>query len=101
MTLDTLEADFDELPDDLCAIGKMDGSGDTKHVWKASNSKAVAEARLLFETLTKAGYRAFRMTKLGRTGKQMVSFDEDAGGAVFRAPEEATRILMVPPFAGG
>lgn len=105
MALDTLEADFDQLPDDLCAIGVMDGKGDTKHTWKASNAKQVEEARLLFATLTKAGYRAFKMTKLGRTGKQMADFDEEAGGAVFKAPgsdsEEAKRILMVPPFQGG
>ena len=105
MALETLEADFDQLPDDLCAIGTMDKSGDTKHVWKSGNPKGVEEARMLFNTLTKAGYRAFRMSKNGRAGKQMKDFDDEAEGAVFKAPasnsEEAKRILMVPAFQGG
>jgi hypothetical protein len=90
MALETMEVDLDEIPEDLSAIGVMNGRGHTSHVWKKSDEKQVEEARQLFTTLTAAGYRAFHMKKSGKQGDLMKDFDP-----------EAKRMLFMPPFAGG
>lgn len=89
MALETRLIDFDDLEEDLCAIGVMGTAGDTKHIWNPKEEKEVKEAELLYNTLTKSGYRAFRMVKHGR-GDQMDAFDP-----------KAKRVLFVPPFQGG
>ncbi len=90
MALETREVDLDEIPDDLNAIGVMNGRGHTSHVWKRSNPEEVKEAQALFDLLVSKGYRAFHMDKKGRQGEVMAKFDP-----------EAKRMLFAPPFQGG
>jgi hypothetical protein len=87
--LETKHIDFEDLPEDLNAIGVMGEDGDTKHLWDPKKPKEIAEAKQLYATLTKAGYRAFHMVKSGK-GEQMKDFDP-----------KAKRMLFVPPFQGG
>jgi hypothetical protein len=90
MALQTMEVDLDEIPEDLYAIGVMDGRGHTTHVWKRRDTAEVEEARQLFDILKGRGYRAFHMKKSGRQGAMMETFDPDA-----------RRMLFLPPFQGG
>lgn len=89
-TLETKLIDWEDLDDEAFAIGVMGEHGDTKHLWNPKKPEEVREAKLLFETLTKAGYRAFRLKKQSVKGDQITEFDE-----------KAKRLLFVPPFAGG
>lgn len=90
MTLPTQEIDFEDVSEDLGAIGVMGQNGDTKHLWNPKKPVEVEEARKLYETLTKNGYRAFRLKLGSMKGEQMTSFDE-----------KAKRMVFVPAFAGG
>lgn len=90
MALETMEVDLEEIPEDLHAIGVMNGRGHTSHVWKKSDPEQVKEAQLLFSTLTSHGYKAYRMDKKGNQGEPMDTFDPDA-----------KRMLFAPPFQGG
>lgn len=90
MALPTVLSDFEDLDDEVGAYGVMGKEGDTKHMWNPKKPEEVKEARLLYETLTKAGYRAFQLQLGGRRGTQLKEFDE-----------KAKKVLFVPPFAGG
>ena len=94
--LQTTHVDFEDVPEEVSAIGVMGAEGDTKHLWNPKKPEEVEEARKLYDILTQKKYRAFRLRKdgrkKGRTGEfdLMTEFDPEARG-----------ILFVPPFAGG
>jgi len=71
-------------------IEAVDLTGDSKVFWDKNNEAEVAAARASFETLTRKGYRAFRLGADGSTGEQIREFDENA-----------ERILMLPQMRGG
>lgn len=68
----------------------LDSSGHTRTTWDSDKEDEVAAARAQFETLTKKGYKAFRVTRLGGEGEPMKSFDPDA-----------EKMILVPPVQGG
>ena len=86
----TLEQTTFDSEDDVVEYEVLDPTGHTTHKWKRKNEKAVMEARFLYDTLTKAGYRAARMTRCKTQGEMMTEFDPSAG-----------RVMFIPPFAGG
>jgi hypothetical protein len=93
-TLDKIgwaDTSFEEIPAGMSAISVMGEPGDTKHIWDKRKDDEVEAARSLFKSLTKKGYRAFRVTgKDGEKGEQMNEFDADA-----------ERMILVPQMAGG
>lgn len=116
MDLETRYSDFEEIPDDLGAYAVMGQDGDTKHVWSPKKADEVEAARILFETLTKKGYRAFKLTRLGMKGKPVPYFHDALGRVLFQsppvAPKEdgevmdefdagASRVLFTAPMQGG
>jgi hypothetical protein len=73
---------------EMAIMGK---EGDTKHIWSKTNRDETDAARVLFDSLTKKGHTAFRVTgKEGEKGEQMRTFDP-----------EAERIIFVPPVQAG
>ena len=90
MALETMTEDNEQLPEDVSVFDVLDKTGHTKTKWSRKKPKEVAEARKVYDTLTAAGFKAFRLKKLGRTGEQMTSFDP-----------EAERVMFVPAFQGG
>lgn len=89
MALETTE-DSEQLPEDVSEFDVLDKTGHTKTKWNRKKPEEVAEARKVYDTLTAAGFKAFRLKKLGRTGEQMTSFDS-----------EAERVMFIPAFQGG
>ena len=96
----------------------MGSEGDTKHIWNPKNEIEVEAARILFEKLKAEGYKAYRLNRLQRRGKELTEFSEArTGRAVFVAPrtkaaaetdgEQSDRFdqnadhVMVPAYAGG
>lgn len=69
----------------------LDHTGDTKVMWSKDNEDEVEAARAQFNTLTKKGYTAWRVTgKDGKKGEQIREFDPDA-----------ERIILSPPVQAG
>lgn len=68
----------------------LDASGHTRTTWDSDKEDEVAAARSQFETLTRKGYKAFRVTRMGGEGEPMKSFDADA-----------EKMILVPPVQGG
>lgn len=68
----------------------LDTSGHTRTTWDSDNTTEVAAARAQYETLTKKGYKAFRVKKDGSEGEPMKGFDADA-----------EKMILVPPVEGG
>jgi hypothetical protein len=114
MDLETRIAEFEDIPDDLGAFGVMGQEGDTKHIWNPKKPDEVEAARVLFDTLTKKGYLAFKLTRLGTKGKPVPEFDDAKGRVLFAAPKTqddgeritafdptASRVLFTPRFSGG
>jgi hypothetical protein len=64
--------------------------GDSKIIWDPDNSAEVKAARAQFDILKKEGFKAFDVTKSGEKGKEIKKFNNEAG-----------KIIMVPPIAGG
>lgn len=114
MELETRHVDFEDLPEDLGAFSVMGPDGDTKHIWNAKKPDEVEAARVLFETLTSKGYRAFKLTRLGGRGKPVEGFHDAKGRLLFAAPKpqedgemitsfdpNARHVLFTRPMAGG
>lgn len=69
----------------------LDATGDTKHLWNSDIPAEVAAAKALFESLTAAGYSAFRVTdKKGEAGEQVRTFDPSH-----------ERLIFTPRMQGG
>ena len=64
--------------------------GDTKLIWSSDNADEVEHARKTFEELTKKGFSAFNVKKLGGQGERITKFDP-----------EAEKMILVPQFRGG
>jgi hypothetical protein len=89
--LSWMDGSFGDVPEGRGAIAVMGEAGDTKHIWDKNKPAEVEAARTLFDSLTRKGYRAFRVIgKEGDQGEQMRSFDS-----------EAERMIMVPQMQGG
>lgn len=88
--LETVQADWEQINDNLGAIGVMGLEGDTKHTWDPKDKTQVEEARKLFALLRSNKYRAFRIKGRNEPGEQLDEFDP-----------KAKRILFLPPFRGG
>ena len=72
-------------------IAVMSGRGDSKFMWDPDNADEVAEAKALYERMTKKRFTAFAVKgRDGEKGEKMASFDPDAG-----------RVIFVPQIAGG
>lgn len=90
-TLDWMHGTFEDVPSGKHSFALMGEAGDTKHMWDKNNEVEVEAARTLYKSLTKKGYRAFRVQgKDGDRGEQMTDFDASA-----------ERVIMVPPMQGG
>jgi hypothetical protein len=68
----------------------MDGSGDTRHAFDASDATAIAAAEERFKELTGRGFRAVALGKNGGPGRLISTFD--------RSEEET---LFIPQLQGG
>jgi hypothetical protein len=68
----------------------MDRSGDTRHEFDATDSKAVALAERRFKDLTGKGFRAVALAKDGGPGELLGKFDP-----------EVEQTLFVPQLQGG
>lgn len=114
MELETRHADFEELPEDLGAFSVMGPDGDTKHIWNPKKPDEVEAAKVLFDTLTSKGYRAFKLTRLGGKGKPVEDFPDAKGRLLFAAPKPqddgemitsfdpaASRVIFTRPMVGG
>ncbi|HBF42338.1 MAG TPA: hypothetical protein DDW42_01670 [Desulfobacteraceae bacterium] len=64
--------------------------GDIKSIWDPRNDKEVEAAEGQFKKLRKSGFKAFKVRKTGKKGKEITSFDRNAG-----------KIIMVPEMVGG
>jgi hypothetical protein len=68
----------------------MDPTGHTRHIWDSENPDEIEAARNLFNSLTRKGYRAFRVKKDGDEGERMEHFDQ-----------HAEKMILVPALQGG
>lgn len=64
--------------------------GDLKVIWNPDNEDEIDAARDQFDRLIKKGYKAFSVKKDGNQGKEIKTFDEEAG-----------KIIMTPGLVGG
>ena len=64
--------------------------GDTKVIWDSEKEDEVENARKTFNELTKKGYSAFSVKKLGAKGNRLDKFD----------PEEE-KMILTPALQGG
>lgn len=64
--------------------------GDTKLIWSSENADEVAQARKTFDELTKKGFSAFTVKRMGGQGERITKFD----------PEEE-KMILVPQLHGG
>jgi hypothetical protein len=68
----------------------MDQTGHTRHIWDPDDDAEVEAAKVLYNTLTKKGYRAFHVKKDGEEGVRMDTFDPDAA-----------KMILQPQLRGG
>ena len=68
----------------------LDETGDTKLMWDPENEDEVEAAEQQFNKLIKKGFKAFSVKKDGEKGKEIKTFDSDAG-----------KIIMTPGLVGG
>ncbi len=68
----------------------LDATGHTRTTWDSDNETEVAAARSQYDTLTRKGYKAFRVKKDGSEGEPMKAFDPDA-----------EKMILVPPVQAG
>ena len=64
--------------------------GDTKLIWSSENADEVEHARKTFEDMTKKGFSAFKVKKMGGQGERITEFDS-----------EAEKMILVPMLRGG
>ena len=64
--------------------------GDTKIIWDSENPDEVAHARKTFEDMTKKGFSAFAVKRMGGQGEHITKFD----------PSEE-KMILVPQLRGG
>lgn len=83
-------AESEPLQSGQGVLSYPDRSGDVKQTWNRDNPDEVEAARIMFERLTRKGYRAFRLDDDGERGSQMNTFNSAAG-----------RIVLIPPVVGG
>lgn len=75
------------------AIGElavMGRSGDTKIIWDSEQEAEVDNARRTFDDLRAKGYAAFAVGRRGEKAEMVREFDQNA-----------EKLIMVPPVAGG
>lgn len=68
----------------------MGRQGDTRITWTRGNRDEVEAARRMFDELRGKGFLAFKVTRDGDKGEQILKFDQ-----------EAERIILAPPMRGG
>ena len=68
----------------------LDHAGDTRHEFDASDIAAVARAEERFQKLTRKGFRAVALGKVGERGDLMRTFDPTI-----------ERTLFIPQLQGG
>ena len=68
----------------------MDRTGDTRHEFDSTDSRAVALAEERFRELTGKGFRAVALGRDGEPGKLLRKFDR-----------EAEQTLFIPQLQGG
>jgi hypothetical protein len=86
-----VDTGFDKVEAGKSAFAILGEYGDTKHIWDKDKEEEVEAARTLFDSLTKKGYRAFKVTgKNGDKGDIMKKFDP-----------EAERVIFAPMMQGG
>jgi len=68
----------------------MDGTGDTKIIWDSGNTEEIENAHKTFKRMKKKGFIAYSVEGDGGKGKVLTEFDQDA-----------ERIILAPPLAGG
>ncbi len=75
----------------MSELAVMGVDGDTKIIWNRRNREEVDSARATFDRLRAKNFAAFSVRgEKGEKGEQIFKFDENA-----------ERIILVPPFAGG
>lgn len=74
----------------VCEMLVMDRTGHSITTWNINTPVEVDAARAQFDSLVKAGYRAFRVEGNDNQGARMETFDPNAG-----------KIMMVPHLVGG
>lgn len=74
----------------LNELAVMDETGDTKTMWDKNNPDEVKQAEKTFNKLKKKNYIAYNVTKTGKKGEIMHTFDP-----------KAEKVIMVPPVVGG
>jgi hypothetical protein len=68
----------------------MDHRGDSRHLFEAADSRALADAEARFNELTGKGYRAVVPGENGQPGRLVPGFDPSA-----------KEIVFIPPLEGG
>lgn len=107
---------FKDVPDHMGAIAVMGSEGDIKYTWDPKKPEEVEAARAHFNDLRAKGFLVFRV-KWWRKQGQVEDFDPKAGRLMFEAPEpesepdgeavseidpeQADRLVAVPPMTGG
>lgn len=76
-----------EATGEMVAMGQ---DGDSKHFWSTQDDESVGQAREVFGSYVKKGFKAFLMNGAGDQGEPLDEFDPAVGS-----------ILFVPPMAGG
>lgn len=71
-------------------LAVMGVEGDVKTIWNPQNTDEVENARETFKSFRAKRYLAFRVTGDGSQGEQMNEFDPNA-----------SKMILVPPMAGG
>jgi hypothetical protein len=65
--------------------------GDVRKIWDRAKPDEVEDARRSFESLTKKGYRAYRVKNdKGEAGERMADFDS-----------QAEKMILIPQMMGG
>ncbi len=78
------------VPEGFGMLAILDTTGDTRLSWDRSKPKDVEDAKKVFDELTRKGFAAFLVGRLGRKNKKITEFRADA-----------EKIILIPPIAGG
>jgi hypothetical protein len=72
---------------ELRIMGKV---GDTKIIFDKDNEDEVEAAREQFDNLLEKGFKAFKVKKDGKNGRNVKTFNEDE-----------SMYILIPPIVGG
>jgi len=64
--------------------------GDTKVIWDPENKDETGAAEDQFNSLIKKGFKAFQVKKDGKQGREIKTFNPEAG-----------KVIMTPALVGG